>query len=196
MKKNIKNISKKTLYSGFFKLYQFTFNHKKHDETWSKLVTREIFSGAQVAAVLPFDPNKKKIILIDQFRNGLIESKHNVIIKEIVAGYIDKDETPEEAAIRECKEETGCTANNLKKILSYYPAPGSSQSFYHLFLAEVNSFSEERIVGNIDEDEDILVRSYALQEVKKMLDNGKIINGLTIIALQWFFLNYYKHLSS
>ena len=28
------------------------------------------------------------------------------------------------------------------------------------------------------------------------LDSGKIINGLTIIALQWFFLNYYKHLSS
>ena len=190
MKKNIKNISKKTLYSGFFKLYQFTFNHKKHDGTWSKLVTREIFSGAQVAAVLPFDPNKKKIILIDQFRTGLIEKSQDPIIKEIVGGIIDRNESPEETAIRECKEETGCSVNKLTKIFSYFPAPGSSQSYYHFFIAEVESFKGERVLGVTDEDEDLLVRSYSTDVVKVMLNEGKIINGATIIALQWFYLNY------
>ena len=138
----------------------------------------------------PMTPKKKKIVLIDQFRMGLVEKNHGPIIKEIVAGIIDKGESPEEAATRECREETGCKVNKLKKIFSYYPAPGSSESYYHLFLAEVKSFKGGRILGQIDEGEDILVRSYSIDEVKKMLNDGRIINGLTIIALQWFYLNY------
>ena len=190
LKKNIDIIDKKTLYSGFFELYQFTLKHKKHNSSWSKLLIREIFSGAQVVTVLPYDPQTKKIILIDQFRTGLVEKVHDPIIKEIVGGIIDKEESPEEAAIRECKEETGCSVHKLKKIFSYYPAPGSSQSYYHLFLAEVVSFEGERILGVEDEDEDLLVRSYSTDEVKTMLNEGRFINGATLIALQWFFLNY------
>ena len=190
MKKNLNIIEKKTLYSGFFKLHEFTFKHKKHDGSWSNLLTREVFGGGHVATVLPYDPITKKIILIDQFRNGLVEKKDGQIIKEIVAGYIDQDENPEDAAIRECKEETGCTVKKLDKIFSYFPAPGSSQSYWHLFFAEVKSFEGDRIVGQKDEGEDILVRSYHIDQVKKMLNEGKFINAVTIIALQWFYLNY------
>ena len=190
MKKNLKIIDKKTLYSGFFELHQFTIKHKKHNGSWSKPIIREIFSGAQVVTVLPYDPSTKRIILIDQFRYGLIENNHGPIIKEIVAGIIDKGESPEEAAIRECKEETGCSVHKLKKIFSYYPAPGSSQSYYHFYFAEVESFEGERILGVEDEGEDILVRSYSINEVKTMLKEGEIINGVTLIALQWFCLNY------
>ena len=190
MNKKINNIKKKTLYSGFFQLHQLTFKHKKHDGSWSIPLTREVFSGAHVATVLPYDPCSKKIVLLEQIRVGLIENGRNPMIKEIVAGMIDNGETPEEAAIRECKEEIGCEVKKLTKIHSYYPAPGSSKSFYHLFLAEVESFKGDQILGKKDEDEDILVRCYTLEEVKDMLDNGKIINGLTLIALQWFFLNH------
>ena len=105
-------------------------------------------------------------------------------------GGIDKNESPEETAVRECKEETGCSVNKLTKIFSYFPAPGSSQSYYHFFIAEVESFKGERILGEVDEDEDLLVRSYSTDEVKVMLNEGKIINGATLIALQWFYLNY------
>ena len=193
MNKDIDLIKRKTLYKGFYELYQFTFRHKKYDNTWSKQIKREVFSGSQVATVLPYDPQKNELILIDQFRPGLINSKHEPNITEIVAGIIDEGENPEEAAIRECKEETGCDINKLKKILTYFPAPGSSQSYYHLFFAEVNSFKGSRILGKEDEGEDILVRSYPVDAVKLLLKKGKIINGLTIIALQWFFLNNKKN---
>ena len=99
MKKNHNIISKKTLYSGFFKLHEFTLKHKKHDSSWSRPLTREIFSGAHVATVLPYDKKEKKIILIDQFRTGLIEKSQDPIIKEIVGGIIDKNESPEETAM-------------------------------------------------------------------------------------------------
>jgi ADP-ribose pyrophosphatase len=192
LNKKINYIKKKTLYSGFFQLHQLTFKHKKHDGTWSIPLTREIFGGAQVATVLPYDPEAKKIILLEQIRVGIIESNHDPVIKEIVAGMIDKGETPEKAAIRECKEEIGCEIKKLTKIHSYYPVPGSSQSYYHFFLAEVQSFENSKILGKKDENEDILVRCYSLEEVEEMLNCGKIINGLTLVALQWFFLNYKK----
>tara|TARA_B110000263_G_C15072373_1_gene402440 strand:+ start:126 stop:290 length:165 start_codon:yes stop_codon:yes gene_type:complete len=51
---------------------------------------------------------------------------------------------------------------------------------------------KKRIEGKQNENEDILAQSYNVKEVKKLLEEGKISNSLTIIALQWFFLNYYK----
>ena len=183
-------LSQKILHNGFFKLHEVTFKHKKHDGTWSKPIKREIFGGAQVASILPYDPVTKKIILIDQFRPGILKDNHHPVIKEIVAGIIDKGESPEETAKRECKEEIDCDILSLIKICSYYPAPGSSESYYHLFLGEISSFEGNKIVGQKNENEDILARCYSLEEVKKLLINNKIINALTLIALQWFFLNY------
>ena len=190
MKKVHNIINKKTAYSGFFHIHKFTFKHKKHDGSWSQALTREVFEKPDVATVLPYDPISKKFILIDQFRNGLVEKNNNPILKEIVAGFINKGENPQEAAIRECKEETGCKVNKIKKIFSYYPSPGASQSFWHFFFAEVESFEGERLVGEKDEGEDILVRCYTTNEVKNMLDNGQFINGASLIALQWFYLNF------
>jgi ADP-ribose pyrophosphatase len=183
---------KKKIHDGFFKLHELTFTHQKHNGTWSSEIKREIFSGSHVVTVIPYDPINKKIILLEQFRPGLLNRKEDPIIIEIVAGIIDEGELPEDAAQRECLEETGCSVEKIQNILSYYPSPGSSESFYHLFLAEIESFSGKRIVGEKEENEDILVASYSINEVRNLMKRKKIINGLTLIALQWFFLEYYR----
>ena len=189
MKNEVKILSKKNLYTGFYKLTELTLKHKKHNGKWSKSIKREIFSGAHVATVLPYDPKKKKIVLINQFRAGVINQNINPIITEIVAGFISKNEIPVKAAMRECEEETGCKVINIKKMFSYFPSPGCSESYYHLYFAEVDSFDGIRITGQTDENEDILAKSYTVTEVKKLLMENNILNGLTLIALQWFFLN-------
>ena len=185
-------INKKDLYSGFFKLKKLEFIHQKHDGSWTDKVDREIFSGAHVSTLLPYDPVRKEIVLIQQFRAGVISRYDDDYLYEIVAGIIDKNESPEETAIRECDEETGCKVNKITPIQGYFPAPGSSESYYHLFLGEVNSFDGERIMGLESENENILVKSYKVEQVRNMLKNKEIKNGLTLIALQWFFLEYYK----
>ena len=193
MKPKYKIINKKNLYSGFFNLNKYQFIHQKHDGNWTNEVEREIFSGAHVSTLLPYDPIKKEIILIKQFRAGVISRYNDDYLYEIVAGIIDNNEKPEETAKRECLEETGCEVNKIKTIQSYFPAPGSSESYYHLFLGEVNSFKGKRIMGLKSENEDILVKAFKVDHVRKMLKNKQIINGLTLIALQWFFLEYYKN---
>ena len=82
--------------------------------------------------------------------------------------------------------------NKLTNIQGYYPAPGSSESFFSLFLGEVDAPDKETIRGLENENEDILVKSYSFMDVKNKMENKEILNGLTLIALQWFFLNIYK----
>ena len=192
MKTNYKIINKKNIYKGFFEMNEYELIHKKHDGNWSDKIKREVFGGAHVASLLPYDPIKKEIILIQQFRAGILSRHKENLLYEIVAGIIDKNENPDQTSIRECFEETGCDVKKLIHIQDYFPAPGSSESFYHLYLGEVESFKGTRLRGLKKENEDIMVSSFKIQEVRKMLDSKRIKNGLTLIALQWFFLNYYK----
>jgi len=192
MKPRYKIISKNNIHKGFFEMSKIEFVHKKHDGTWSNSIQREIFGGGHVSTLLPYDPIKDEIILIQQFRAGILSRHNESYLYEIVAGIIGDEEEPLDTVVRECKEETGCDVIKATPILSYFPAPGSSESYYHLFLGEVKSFKGKRIQGLESENEDILVSTFKVNEVRKMLNNNIIKNGLTLIALQWFFLNYYK----
>ena len=192
MSSKFKILNKKNIHNGFFKMNEITLKYKKYDGSWSNEIKRELFGGAQVSAVLPYDPKNKKIVLIQQFRPGTISRDSNNYLDEIVAGIIDPGESPKDTAIRECLEETGCKVKNLRSIQGYFPAPGSSESFYHLFLAEVIAPDKEAIRGLENENEDILVKSYTFEQVKEKMEKNEILNGLTLIALQWFFLNIYK----
>ena len=192
MKLKYKIINKKNLYSGFFSRNKYEFIHEKHNGEWTNTVEREVFSGAHVSTLLPYDPIKKEIILIQQFRAGALSRYDENYLLEIVAGIIDEGENPEQTAIRECFEETGCEVKKIYPIQSYFPAPGSSESYYHLYLGEIQAFDGERIKGLEKENEDILVKSFKIDEVRQMLKEKKIINGLTLVAVQWFFLEYYK----
>ena len=121
MNSKYKIIDSKLLHKGFFDLKQLNLIHKKHDGSWSSEIKREVFGGAHVSTVLPYDPIKKKILLLQQFRPGIIKRKHNPIILEIVAGMIDSGETPSDAARRECLEEKRWPPRSLLPL--YKPTP-------------------------------------------------------------------------
>lgn len=192
MKLKYKMLNKINLYSGFFSLNKYEFIHQKHDGLWTDKVQREVFSGAHVSTLLPYDPIRKEIVLIQQFRAGTLSRYDDDYLYEIVAGIIDQGENAEEAARRECLEETGCEVKKILPIQGYFPAPGSSESYYELFLGEINGFEGERIMGLENENENILVKSFKIDHVREMLKNKQIRNGSTLMALQWFFLEYYK----
>ena len=98
MKDNYKILNSAILHDGFFKLKELTLKYKKHNGDWSSAINREIFCGAQVSAVLPYDYAKKKIILNTQFRAGVLEKKIDPKLTEIVAGIIDENEPPKKTA--------------------------------------------------------------------------------------------------
>ena len=154
--------------------------------------TIETANGLYILLFVTVLQKEKEIILIQQFRAGVLSRYDESYLLEIVAGIVDEGENPEQTAIRECFEETGCEVKKIFPIQSYFPAPGSSESYYHLYLGEIQAFDGERIKGLEKENEDILVKSFKIDEVRQMLKEKKITNGLTLIALQWFFLEHYK----
>ena len=89
MRLKYKIINEKICIQVFFKL-KTEFIHQKHDGSWTGQVDREIFGGAHVSTLLPYDPQRKEIVLIQQFRAGVISRYDEDYLYEIVAGINDE----------------------------------------------------------------------------------------------------------
>jgi ADP-ribose diphosphatase len=109
-------------------------------------------------------------------------------VLEIPAGKIESGEEPERTAIRELEEETGYRPLNIKPAFSYYPTPGYCDELLHIFY--VNSV--EKTCTCFDEDEELEIEFYKLDETLAMIREGKIKDGKTIAALYWLALDRNK----
>ncbi|MEQ8695449.1 MAG: NUDIX domain-containing protein, partial [Bauldia litoralis] len=99
-------LEKTTPYKGRFQIDRYRLRYHRFDGAWSEPVLREVFERGHAAAVLPYDPVRDEVVLIEQFRPGpLAAGEASPWLIEIVAGIIDPGETPEEVVRREADEE-------------------------------------------------------------------------------------------
>ncbi|TDF38356.1 ADP-ribose diphosphatase [Alteromonadaceae bacterium M269] len=192
---DIKIIEKKPLYNGYFSMNKYRFKHKLFNGEWSSVVDREVFERGHAAVVLPYDPNLETFVLIEQVRIGALETYDKPWLVECVAGIIDEGETAEEVCVREAVEEAGLTIKKLLPAMSYLASPGGTTEKLDVFVGLIDASSAGGVYGLDDEDEDILVHKVSEKTARDWLNQGKIINSATIIALQWFFLNRDKVLN-
>ena len=108
---------------------------------------------------------------------------------EIVAGILEAGETPEALAVRETKEETGGSLQDLIHICDFFMAPGSSTEFCHLLCGRIDATDIGGIHGNPEEGEDIRVFAEPAVAAFKRIQRGEIASSFSIIALQWLELN-------
>lgn len=189
MEKQFEIISKELAYDGFFVMEKFRLKHTLFAGGWSNEISRELFRRNNCVAVLLYDPDADKVVLLEQFRVGAMANTDRAWLVEIVAGAIDEGETPEQVAHRESKEEAGCDILELRLINRFYTTPGGSSEMINLFYGRVDSSQIGGIHGLDHEDEDILVYTVPFEEVYKMLETGKIESGIPIIAIQWLALH-------
>jgi ADP-ribose pyrophosphatase len=185
-------LSKETAYQGFFRLEKYRLKHELYGGGWSNELVRELFRRGNCIAVLLYDPHADKVVLIEQFRAGALLNPNKAWLVEIVAGAIEEGETAEEVAYRESLEEAGCEILQLKVINEFYTTPGGSSEWITLFCGKVDSTQVGGVHGLDHEDEDILVRAVAFDDVYRMLENGEIDSAIPIIAIQWLALNRQK----
>ena len=182
--------AKSTLYDGFFRMSLYEFRHRLFGGGWSKMMTREIFERDPVAAVLPYDPVRDSVVLLEQFRPGVMAAGHpNPWVTEIVAGIIEDGETPQAMCHREAAEEAGCTLGELVPIAEFFPSPGGCTEYVYLFCGRVDSDGLGGIHGRDDEEEDIRVFVEPTDDALQRLANGEIGNAIAILALQWLALH-------
>lgn len=181
--------SEEVVYQGFFNLLKIKLKHTLFHGGWTPTLTRELFQRGNCVAVVPYDPVTDQVILIEQFRVGPLKNDDPKWMLEIVAGAIEKGETPEQVAIRETREEAGCEILKLKRVTEFYTSPGGSSEKITLFCAQVDASQADGVHGLDDEDEDILVHVVAFDQALAKVENGEINSGIPILGLQWLALN-------
>ena len=178
-----------TLFEKYFKLDEYSITHELFGGGFSPVFTREIFERGTVVAVLPYDPSRAKVVLIEQFRAGAIDDTDGPWLIECVAGVIEAGESEPAVALRECEEEAGCTISELETISRYYVSPGGTTEHCSLFCGILDSEGVGGIHGLPHEHEDIRVIVIDATQAYAWLREGKIRSSATIIALQWLELN-------
>ncbi|EGR8990096.1 ADP-ribose diphosphatase [Vibrio vulnificus] len=186
---DVEVLSKEPLFQGFFKMIKYRFRHKLFAGGWSNVIEREMFERGHAAAMLPYDPIRGEVVLIEQIRVGALEHQHPWQL-EIVAGMIDRDESADDVVRREAQEEAGLEVGQLVSVVSYYPSAGGCSEKLDVFIGEVDASKAHGIHGLDYEDEDIRVHVMTREQAYDLVKRGKIENGASIIALQWLELNH------
>lgn len=178
-----------TVYNGFFRLEKYQLQHQLFRGGTSRTITRELFMRGSCVAVILFDPTRREVVLIEQFRPGAMFKSKNAWLIEIVAGAIENGENAEQVAHREALEEAGCHIQKLLPISNFYTTPGGCCEKINLFCGIVDSSKAGNICGLKSEDEDILVLPTKLADAYNWIASGKIESAISIIAIQWLYIN-------
>ena len=161
-KNDVEIIARETLYRGFFSLDLYRFRHRLFNGQMSHEVRREIFERGHAAVLLPFDPVRDEVVLIEQIRIAAYDTSETPWLLEMVAGMIEEGESVEDVARREAIEEAGLI---VKRTAS-------------------------GIHGLADENEDIRVHVVSREQAYQWVEEGKIDNAASVIALQWLQLHH------
>ena len=186
---SVELIERETPYQGYFRIDRYVLRHTLFAGGVSEPLTREVFERGHAAAVLPYDPVRDEVVLIEQFRIGAYAAGRDPWLVEIVAGIVEDGESPRDVALRELGEEAGQTADLVEPIGEVMLSPGGTSETIALFCARTDASGAEGIHGLADEHEDIRVTALPFADALAAVDGGDIVSAPAIIALQWLALN-------
>lgn len=189
--KDVEISNRAVLHDGFCHIERYEMRHKLFKGGWTPTYIRELMIKPRVAAALPYDPGRNKVVLIEQFRVGALGKNTTPWLIEIVAGIMDQvhEESYEELIRREMREEACLDIEVLLPVCDYLVTPGCSTEKVKLFCAKIDSTKAPKFCGLLSEYEDIKVHVVEAQEAFAAVRSGQINNAAAIIALQWLELN-------
>lgn len=138
-RKDVELDKKQPLYEGFLSVYKYKLKHRLFQGGWSQPIERELMERGHAVVVIPYDPVRDELVVLEQFRVGALDDPNGPWLFEFVAGMFDADESAEEVATRELKEEAGLEAKQLIYATSYYSSPGGTDETLTIYIAEVDS---------------------------------------------------------
>lgn len=179
--------SRRRAYAHYFAVDDYELHHDRFDGTVSPLVARAVFLAPDAALVLPYDPIRDRVLLVEQMRMGPLARGDAVLWQlEPIAGRLDPGETPEAAARREALEEAGLTLGALEKVAETYCSPGTSSEFHYIYVGLAMLPDEAAGLGGLEaEDEDIRAHLLDFEVLMQMCETMQIANGPLVMASYW-----------
>jgi ADP-ribose pyrophosphatase len=190
MKRNdVEVVEKSIVYDGYFRIDRYRLRYKLFAGGWSKEVVRELFERGHAVAVLPYDPVRDVVVLVEQFRIGAYAADCDPWLIEVVAGIIDPGETAEDVARREAVEEAGLHLGEMVAVADYLASPGGTSETVSLYCARIDAGEVGGIHGLDEEGEDIRVTTLPFDAIENLLVEKRTHNATLLIALQWLTLH-------
>ncbi len=183
-------VDRSLIYQGFFRLEALQIRHSLYAGGWSGILRRELFQRSDAVAVLPYDPVRDQVLLIEQFRIGAVDAPHGPWLIEIVAGSIEPGERHEDVAHREAREEAGCELSEPQHVCDYFSSPGAFHERVSVYVARADLSRVAGVHGLREEGEDIRVFVVNAQAAFDMVAAGVIISAMPIVAIQWLQIHY------
>jgi len=103
---------------------------------------------------------------------------------------MEAGESAGEVAVREAEEEAGCQVLELELIGRFFTTPGGSSELVNLFCGRIDATGLGGIHGLADEGENIKASVWSLPDVLALVEDGRVCNAKTLVALQWLALNH------
>lgn len=155
---------------------------------FSETVTRAALLATDAAIVLPYDPVRDRVLMIEQFRMGpYLRSDPNPWMMEPVAGRVDAGEHPDTTARREAVEEAGLTITDLHHVHSGYASPGDSTEYFHVYVGITDLPDGCARLGGLEEEaEDIKGHLAEWDDFYTRLTTGQL--PVTPLALAGYWL--------
>ena len=175
----------RTLSDDWYVLKKTTFDYRRRDGTW-QTQSRETYDRGNGAVILPYNRERRTVILTRQFRYPAFVNGHpDGMLVEACAGLLDRDE-PEACIRKEAEEETGYRLDRVDKVFEAYMSPGSVTEKLFFFVAEYRPNSKASAGGGLASDgEEIEVVELPLAVATAMIARGEIVDGKTIMLLQY-----------
>ena len=186
---SIQILDTEILSDNWYVLRKITYQYRKKDGT-QQTQSRETYDRGNGATILLYNKVQKTVILTRQFRlPTFVNGNDNGMLIEACAGLLDKD-NPEDCIRRETEEETGYKVTEVRKIFEAYMSPGSVTEILYFFIAEYSKEMKVTDGGGVEhEEENIEVLEFHIDDAMKMIGNGEIKDGKTIMLLQYVKLH-------
>jgi ADP-ribose pyrophosphatase len=130
------------------------------------------------AVVVIVRPQPSQMLLVRQYRHPLARATW-----EVVAGGIDPGESPEEAAARELREETGYVAQGVRRLWSAFSAPGFCDELLHFCVVEGYEIGER--AGFDEGEEEMELGIFEIEELWRKIRGDELPDAKTQISVLW-----------
>ncbi|MFJ4246629.1 NUDIX domain-containing protein [Pseudomonas sp. NPDC089741] len=180
--RNVRIVAQHLLSDNWYILKKIDFELQRRDGSW-QAQTREVYDRGNGATIALYNLAQRTVILTRQFRIPAFVNGHDGYLIETAAGLLD-NASPEERIRLEAEEETGYRVRSVRKVYEAFMSPGSVTERLHFFIGEYHP--EDRISaggGLAEEGEDIEVLELPFDEALAMVNDGRIMDGKTIILL-------------